>query len=1542
MAASNTIVISQVQVAGGGAAPAGDEFVELHNVGTSSVDLNGMRLAYRSTAGTTDVIFQAWSESTLIPAGGFYLLGHSISYDGPTPDATFGNFTNGEIAGAGGGLALRQGAANSGTIIDSVGYGTATNVFVEGTRTSAPANNASRVRKTSGCVDTDDNSADFEGLDPSSPRSSSSAAVACRSLALAKTITSGSPYSVVGSTIAYSYAVTSAGTLPLSGPVTIADNKATVTCPVLTTIGNSDTYLQTGETLTCTASYTVTQADITTGSVVNTATASAFSPPGTAVTSPSRQVTATATRIQTLSLVKTSLDPSYTAVGDQLRYRYAVTNTGNIRLAAPLTVADNKVSVTCPAFNTVGNTDIYLDPTESVTCAATHTVTQADLDARSVTNLATASAVSVVNGAAISSPQVSLTINAVLNEAIAAVKSSTESVYGAVGTVLHYQIEVSNPGNIRLTGPVLITDSLDVSATCPALSTVGNTDVFFDVGETMTCTATHTVTQGDMDALKVDNTATVRATSTANGATITSTPTSKSIPATVTQALGLTKSSLDVSYAAVGDVLDYSFLVSNTGNIRLVGPVTVFDDRAANERCPAITTVGNNDIYLDVGESVTCTASYTIAQSDLDAGSVTNIAYATVISTVDASTITSATGDLTITADITETIGATKTSLTADYDSVGDVISYRIVVTNSGNVRLAGPVTVTDSLDASASCPAISTVGDYDVWFDPGESITCAASYTVSQADLDHFSVSNTASASATSDHGNGSITSPDTSVSVDASVSESLDLAKTSLDADYDSVGDVIDYRFRVSNSGNVRLAGPVSIADALTADESCPALTSVGNNDAYLDVDESLVCSATYTIHQADLDRGSITNIASASADGVDSPTDRVTVDAIQTPTLTLRKSADPATYAAVGDVIDYRYRVSNSGNIGLAGPVSVADDQIGVDCPAVSTTGDGDGVLDVDESLVCSATYTIHQADLDRGSITNIASASADGVDSPTDRVTVDAIQTPTLTLRKSADPATYAAVGDVIDYRYRVSNSGNIGLAGPVSVADDQIGVDCPAVSTTGDGDGVLDVDESLVCSATYTIHQADLDRGSITNIASASADGVDSPTDRVTVDATPGLACEQTSLTFSVPKGTVTYPMRNVKVTAKGRLVDGCAFSFSLASYRTQGPTWRTSGKQVLIDHDAAILDNDDLSITLAVRAPRRYGQTVFYPGRRLYDGIDGPLPRYPGTRIESNISWSNGPRGSDTRPPKMTRPKVQLAAGRQVSLDGLVPIRSRWTAGDKRSGVAGGTIQRRTLSGTWQTLARWRGQPRPMTKWLSPSDGPFHQRVRATDGSKNTSPWKAGPWFALHTLQGDASKRITWAGDWKPIEGRRLMAGRAWRSSTPRDRLDVRIKGTKAALVATEAPWGGRVRVIIDGVKGPVIDLRSPVVRHRRIVWSSHLWGNRPHEISFVVLGRNGSAGRNLAVQIDAVLAIHTPRSGQTTKPAPRGDARTTGLSEGSPGPAASQAAEVAPEPSPPSGAGTTPGDEASPLGGSSEAASSPGVGEDASLEESP
>ncbi|WP_373396581.1 hypothetical protein V8V91_17725 [Algoriphagus halophilus] len=120
-------------------------------------------------------------------------------------------------------------------------------------------------------------------------------------------------------------------------------------------------------------------------------------------------------------------------------------------------------------------------------------------------------------------------------------------------------------------------------------------------------------------------------------------------------------------------MITYTFDVSNTGNVTLTD-VTVSDPLSG---LSAITRSG----YLGTGENQVSTATYTITQSDMDAGQVDNTATATGNDPDDVEV--SDTDSETITVVKDASIEIVKSATPSTYNAAGDVITYTFDVSNT-------------------------------------------------------------------------------------------------------------------------------------------------------------------------------------------------------------------------------------------------------------------------------------------------------------------------------------------------------------------------------------------------------------------------------------------------------------------------------------------------------------------------------------------------------------------------------------------------------------------------------------------------------------------------------------------------------------------------------------------------------------------------------------------------------------------------------------------------------------------------------------------
>ena len=181
-AAHAQVVVSQVYGGGGNTgATLRSDFIELHNNGTTAVNLSGWSVQYASASGTS------WTRTNLsgtIAAGGYFLVKQADGAGGttnlPTPDTT-GTIamsgTAGKVALVNDQVSLSGACPVGGSVVDFVGYGGTANCS-ETAPTAAPSNTTAVLRAANGCTDTGNNSSDFATGTPN-PRNSASAINAC-------------------------------------------------------------------------------------------------------------------------------------------------------------------------------------------------------------------------------------------------------------------------------------------------------------------------------------------------------------------------------------------------------------------------------------------------------------------------------------------------------------------------------------------------------------------------------------------------------------------------------------------------------------------------------------------------------------------------------------------------------------------------------------------------------------------------------------------------------------------------------------------------------------------------------------------------------------------------------------------------------------------------------------------------------------------------------------------------------------------------------------------------------------------------------------------------------------------------------------------------------------------------------------------------------------------------------------------------------------------------------------------------------------------
>ncbi len=653
----------------------------------------------------------------------------------------------------------------------------------------------------------------------------------------------------VGDTVAYSFTIRNVGDVTLtSAAITDPLLGGTVACPAFAVP------LPPGGEVACDRrEYALTQSDVDRGAIRNAASVIVQSARGSATDDASAIVTVPAVNGIALTKSSSAVTDANASMrvddGDTIAYTFTVTNTGTTTLA-DARITDPMLGGAVACANLDG---VPLAPGDAVVCEpVVHTLTQRDIDDGVVENTASVSATALsgdVADSASASAALDRTAGLGLVKNAGAVQDADDDGRVGAGDTVAYSFSLRNTGTTMLTGAVisdpLLYDGMvcDLGALAP--------DAVDECGPFV-----YTLTQDDIENERVLNTATTNASGPLG-------PVADAASAEVIieadTALELTKSpgapvdeDGDGSIGA-GDSLPFTFTIRNSGTTILRDIVVDDPLLGGTLDCPAL-----DGLALDPKAEAMCgPASYTLVQSDIDAGIVRNVAEVRAQSSAGEAEA-SATADVVVSGvdrlALQKSAAAIEDANGTGRTDAGDAVAYTFTVTNTGTTTLSGVAVTDPRLDGDVRCDVTRLA--------PDEATVCSGPPAVlTQAEIDAEEIVNTATATAT---GVG-----DEALTTEATIRTPLEnqpavaLAKTGgeyVDENRNSridAGDTVAFRFTVTNTGARTLTDVVIDDPLLGGSLGCeiPDLTPGGTAD----------CGPVrYRLTAADAAAGKVVNVA------------------------------------------------------------------------------------------------------------------------------------------------------------------------------------------------------------------------------------------------------------------------------------------------------------------------------------------------------------------------------------------------------------------------------------------------------------------------------------------------------------------------------------------------------------------------------------------------------------------------------------------------------------------------------------------------------
>ncbi|MEH7750423.1 cell surface protein [Bacillus toyonensis] len=692
---------------------------------------------------------------------------------------------------------------------------------------------------------------------------------------------------------------------------------------------------------------------------------------------------------------------------------------------------------------------------------------------------------------------------------------SVNKLFTDIGETLTYSIALANIGNIAATniiytdpipsGTTFIPGSVTVNGVTQAGANPANGISIGSIAANSTTTISFQVFVPSIpqtNPILNSGTTTYQYIPVPNQPAVSGTDTTNIVSTQVNNATVTMAKAVDKNFADIGDTLTYTVSFTGTGNTNANN--VIFTDII-----PTGTTFVLNSLTIDGTTQVGANPATGVNIGSIPSGTTKNVAFQVVVNTIPASNVvsngSSASYQYTVnpsqspvTKNISSNLVSTQInnanvtltkSTNKQFATIGETISYTILITNSGNAA-ANNVQLTDPLPngtiltlGSVTLNGVLQNVDSLVALPIG-TIPGGATFTLSfQVTVINITAQNPIINNAFASYiytVNPSL--PPTSKTANSnSVTSTIRLANLhankSVDKTFAEVGDVLTYTFALTNDGNVA-ANNVLLSDSIANGTAFvpnsvivngvtqPGVTPTSINIGIINANTTITASFQVVITSIP-NPNPISNSASISYNFIVDPnTSPVSKNTTSTTTFTQVNDANVISaktvdreFATVGDILTYTVTLTNAGSVSADSPTFVdtnpdgttfipntflingvlqnnADPNIGVPLPSIAANG----------SLTVSYQVTVTSLPTQNPTL-NSSSTQYSFILNPGDPPTIETSVSSTVSTQinlanvvivKEVD-LTIADVGQPITYTISLANLGNT-IANNVIVTD----------------------------------------------------------------------------------------------------------------------------------------------------------------------------------------------------------------------------------------------------------------------------------------------------------------------------------------------------------------------------------------------------------------------------------------------------------------------------------------------------------------------